>query len=61
MKKNGYIEVIVTKEIDGVKKGDILFVNSTNYSKLPNESIITCITKNNDEIIIPKGNLKVKI
>lgn len=60
MKKNGYIEVIVKKEIDGVNKDEIVMTNSSEFGELPDDAIVTCITKKGDEIMIVKQNLQVK-
>ena len=60
MKKNGYIEVSLLKDIDGLKKGDKVLVTATEIGQLEDESLITCY-KNDKEIIVPKKDLKIDI
>jgi len=60
MKKNGYIEVSLLKDIDGLKKGDKVLITSTEIGQLEDESLITCY-KDDKEIIVPKKDLKIDI
>lgn len=60
MKKNGYIEVSILKNIDGLKKGDKVLVTATEIGQLEDESLITCY-KDDKEIIVPKKDLKFDI
>lgn len=60
MKKNGYTDMEVDIPVEGVKKGDIVFVNSMDFGQLTDDSMVTCITEDNKEVIIPKKNLKIK-
>lgn len=60
MKKNGYIEVSLLKDIDGLKKGDKVLVTATEIGQLEDESLITCY-KDDKEIIVPKKDLKFDI
>lgn len=60
MEKNGYTKVIVDIPVEGVKKGDEVYVSATEYGQLSDDSIVTCIVKNNKTIIIPKRNLKIE-
>ena len=60
MKKNGYIEVSLLKDIDGLKKGDEVLVTATEIGQLEDESLITCY-KDDKEIIVPKKDLKIDI
>lgn len=60
MKKNGYIEVSLLKDIDGLKKGDKVLVTATEIGQLEDESLITCY-KDDKEIIVPKKDLKINI
>lgn len=60
MKKNGYIEVSILKNIDGLKKGDKVLVTATEIGQLEDESLITCY-KDDKEIIVPKKDLKIDI
>lgn len=60
MKKNGYISVISNIDIDNVKKGDELMTSSTEFGSLDDDAIITCFTKDGDEVSIPKNKLEVK-
>lgn len=60
MKKNGYVEVIVEIPVEGVNKGDKVFVTATEFGQLDNDATMTCITKDNEEILIPKKNLKIE-
>ena len=60
MKKNGYIEVSLLKDIDGLKKGDKVLVTATEIGQLEDESLITCY-KDDQEIIVPKKDLKINI
>lgn len=57
MKKNGYIEVTVKIPVTGVKKGDKVFVTATEFGQIPNDGMLSCITTDKKEIIIPKKNL----
>lgn len=60
MKKNGYIEVEIIEPVDGVEKGDKVFVSSTEFGQLEDDSMITCY-KGKEEIIIPKRNIKIEM
>jgi YbbR domain-containing protein len=59
MKKNGYVDVKVEIPVEGVKKGDTVYVSSTEYGQLPDDAMVTCITTDDEEVIIPKKNLKL--
>lgn len=59
MKKHGYIEATIEKDTDDAKKGDKVMVSSSEFGQLPDDSIVTCITKDGEEVIVIKSNLKV--
>lgn len=59
LKQNGYLEATILKDTDGVKKGDKVVLNSTEVGTLDDDSLITCYTKDGDEIMIPKSNLDI--
>lgn len=60
MKENGYIEVEVEIPVDGIKKGDTVYVTATEFGQLTDDAMVSCLKTNDDEIIIPKRNLKIK-
>lgn len=60
MKKNGYIEVTVIEPIDGVEKDEVVLTSATEFSQLDKDAMITCY-KGENEIIIPKKNLIIKM
>lgn len=60
MKKNGYTDVIVDIPVTGIKKGETVYVSATEFGQLPSDAMVTCITSDDEEIIIPKKNLKIK-
>ena len=59
LKQNGYLEATILKDTDGVKKGDKVVLNSTEVGTLDDDSLITCYTKDGDEIMIPKSKLDI--
>lgn len=59
LKKNGYIELIVLKSIDGVDKDEHVITNSNEFGTLDDESIVTCYTKDGDEVMIKKSDLEL--
>lgn len=60
MKKNGYIEATLECDVDDIKKGDSVFVSSTEYGQLESESPITCL-KGEKKVIVQKKNIKIKM
>lgn len=60
MKKNGYTEVIVIEPVEGLEKDETVLVSATEFGQLEDDSMVTCYTDDNDEIIIPKKNLQIK-
>lgn len=60
MKKNGYIDVIVETPVDGVKKGDKVYVIASEYPQLDYDAMVSCITEDDKTIMIPKRNLTLK-
>lgn len=60
MKKNGYISAKVLKSIDGVEEGDEVMISSNEFGTLDDDSLITCYTKDGDEIMVVKSDLEVK-
>lgn len=60
MKKNGYISVILQRDMDCSKKGDEVMTASNEFGTLDDESIITCYTKDGKEIAVSKNDLKIK-
>jgi hypothetical protein len=58
MKKNGFIEVVATKDIDELKKGDKVFVSSTEFGQLDDDAVVTCY-KGKKELFIPKNSLEI--
>lgn len=60
MKKNGYIDVKSNISVEGVKKGDIVYVSATEFGQLEDDSMVTCITEDDKEVIIKKSDLIVK-
>ena len=60
MKENGYTEVTVEKPIEDLEKGDIVLVDASEFGTLDDDAIVTCYTKEGDEVAIPKQNLKVE-
>ncbi|MCM1218928.1 MAG: hypothetical protein NC548_30980 [Lachnospiraceae bacterium] len=59
LKKNGYIQLIVLKSIDGVNKDEHVITNSNEFGTLDDKSIITCYTKDGDEVMIQKSDLEL--
>lgn len=57
MQKNGYTEVTVDIPVDGLEKGEKVLVSATEFGQLEDDSFVTCY-KDDEEIIIPKKNLK---
>ena len=60
MKKNGYIQVKILKDIEDSKKGDILMTSSNEFGTLDDDSLVTCYNKNGDKIMVIKSDLEVK-
>ena len=62
MLKNGYIEVVVEKPVEGLKKGDVVFALSSEFGQIGDNALIKVLKdeKDKDGIIIPVENLKVK-
>ena len=60
MKKNGYIEVESNISVEEVNKGDKVYVSATEFGQLDDESMITCITEDDKEVLISKKDLIVK-
>lgn len=60
MKKNGYSDVKIKIPIEGLKRGDTVYVIATEFGELDNNSLVTCFTDDNKKIVIPKRNLSVK-
>ena len=60
MKKNGYIEVESNISVEEVNKGDKVYVSATEFGQLDDDSMITCITKDDKEVLISKKDLIVK-
>lgn len=62
MLKNGYMEVIVEKPVEGLKKGDVVFALTNEFGQIGNDASIKILKDEKDEdgIIIPIRNLKIK-
>lgn len=60
MKKNGYIEVESNISVEEVNKGDKVYVSATEFGQLDDDSMITCITEDDKEVLISKKDLIVK-
>ena len=60
MKKNGYIEVESNVSVEEVNKGDKVYVSATEFGQLEDDSMVTCITEDDKEVIIKKRDLIVK-
>ena len=60
MKKNGYIEVESNISVEDVNKGDKVYVSATEFGQLDDDSMITCITEDDKEVLISKKDLIVK-
>lgn len=60
MKKNGYIDVEIKTPVEGVKIGDTVYVSATEFGELDDDALVTCITNEDEKILIPKRNLKIK-
>ena len=59
MKKNGYIELKVLKPIDEVEKDEHVITSSNEFGTLDDNAIVTCYTKNGDEVMIKKSSLDI--
>lgn len=62
MLKNGYMEVIVEKPVEGLEKDDVVYVRSNEFGQIGNEALVRVMRDEKDRtgIIIPIGNLKIK-
>lgn len=62
MLKNGYIEVVVEKPVEGVEKGDVVFALSNEFGQIGDNALIKVLRDEKDKkgIIIPIENLKLK-
>lgn len=61
MKKNGYTEVYVEIPVEGIDKGEKVFVSATEFGQLDDDALVSCIKSDNKTILIPKGNLRIKL
>ena len=59
MKENGYISVELLKSVDGVDEGTKLMTSSNEFGTLDDDSLVTCYSKDGDEIMVVKSDLKV--
>ena len=60
MKKNGFTEVTVKKDCDGVKKGEKVLVNAYEYGELLDDAIVVCYTKDGEKVMVQKFNLQIE-
>lgn len=62
MLKNGYIEVVVEKPVEGVEKGDVVFALSNEFGQIGDNALIKVLRDEKDKkgVIIPIENLKLK-
>lgn len=62
MLKNGYMEVIVEKPVKGLNKGDVVFALTNEFGQIGDDGSIKVLKDEKDEdgIIIPIKNLKIK-
>lgn len=62
MLKNGYMEVIVEKPVKGLNKGDVVFALTNEFGQIGDYGSIKVLRDEKDEdgIIIPIKNLKIK-
>lgn len=56
------MEVIVEKPVEGLKKGDVVFALTNEFGQIGNDASIKILKDEKDEdgIIIPIRNLKIK-
>lgn len=62
MLKNGYLQVIVEKPVEGLDKDEVVYVRSNEFGQIGDNALVRVLRDEKDRtgIIIPIGNLKIK-